>query len=120
VKLFISYARLDGADLAQRLKQDLSAKGADVWRDKERLRGGDPWRREIEVAIDGSGAVVAVVSKGSNDSEVCRAELASQVAGRMTATSRHRVGAYAGRAHGLRQWRGGDGGLPACGFCVFR
>jgi hypothetical protein len=75
VKLFISYARLDGADLAQRLEQDLSAKGDDVWLDKERLRGGDPWRREIEVAIDGSGAVVAVVSKGLYNSEVCRAEL---------------------------------------------
>jgi TIR domain len=47
-RVFISYARRDGADLAQRLQKDLAAKGIDVWLDKNRLLGGASWTNEIE------------------------------------------------------------------------
>lgn len=48
--VFISYARKDGAELAQRLQRDLTAKGFDVWLDTPRIRGGAGWTDEIERA----------------------------------------------------------------------
>jgi hypothetical protein len=39
-RVFISYARKDGAKLAQRLKKDLQAKGFDAWLDTNRISGG--------------------------------------------------------------------------------
>src|SRR5438874_13666277 len=72
--VFISYARKDGAQLAQRLQADLSAKGFDVWLDTQRLHGGASWTDEIERAIDRSRVVLALLTPGSYASEMCRAE----------------------------------------------
>jgi predicted esterase len=52
-KVFISYARRDGANLAQRLQADLSAQGFDAWLDTQRIAGGASWTKEIEQALDG-------------------------------------------------------------------
>ena len=40
-RVFISYARKDGAALAERLHQDLTNEGFVVWLDVERLAAGD-------------------------------------------------------------------------------
>ena len=73
-RLFISYARIDGAELAQRLHEDLRNKGYDVWFDSRRLRGGSTWTTEIEKALDEAECVLALMTSGSYASEICRAE----------------------------------------------
>jgi hypothetical protein len=73
-KIFISYARIDGAELAQRLQGDLRDKGYDAWLDTERIRGGSTWTKEIETAIDDADYVLALLTPGSYASEICRAE----------------------------------------------
>jgi hypothetical protein len=55
-RVFISYARKDGAALAQRLHQDLTDEGFVVWLDVQRLTGGDIWRQEIAEAISAEGS----------------------------------------------------------------
>jgi hypothetical protein len=49
-RVFISYARKDGAALAKKLHQDL-ATWFDIWFDTQRLTAGDIWSREIEDVI---------------------------------------------------------------------
>jgi TIR domain/NB-ARC domain len=73
-RVFISYARKDGADLAQRLHEDLTDEGFAVWLDVERLTAGDVWRDEIEQAIDRADVSLALLSAGSYTSDVCRVE----------------------------------------------
>src|SRR5271157_3276355 len=73
-RVFISYARKDAAQLAQRLQQGLSEQGVDAWLDTQRLAGGAAWTSEIERAIDASQVVLALMTPGSYVSEICRAE----------------------------------------------
>src|SRR5262245_21477929 len=73
-KAFISYARKDGAALAQRLQKDLTAKGFDVWLDTKRITVGATWTREIEQALDACKVALALLTPGSYVSEICRAE----------------------------------------------
>src|SRR5271166_2160268 len=73
-KVFISYARIDGAELAQRLQGDLRNQGYDAWLDKQRIRGGSSWTKEIETALDEADFVLALLTPGSYASEICRAE----------------------------------------------
>jgi hypothetical protein len=73
-RVFISYAHRDGAQLAERLANDLKALACDVWLDIERLKGGDRWTMSIERALEGSDVVLALLSDGSFISETCRAE----------------------------------------------
>src|SRR2546428_13436180 len=74
LRVFISYAHTDGVDLAQRLHGDLRAREIDAWLDAARLGGGAVWSREIEQALDASQVVLALVSHGSYESDICRAE----------------------------------------------
>ena len=73
-RVFISYARKDGATLAQRLQNDLATQGFDAWLDTQRLRGGATWTREIEVALDHAQYVLVLLTHGSYISEICRSE----------------------------------------------
>src|SRR5712692_2500531 len=73
-RVFISYARKDGAELAQRLQRDLSKESLDVWLDTRRIAGGATWTTEIEENIDRSRVVLALLTPGSYRSEICRAE----------------------------------------------
>jgi len=72
--IFISYARKDGAHLAQRLQRDLSEVGFDAWLDTQHIAGGATWTTEIERALDTSHVVLALMTPGSYLSEICRAE----------------------------------------------
>ena len=74
LKVFISYARKDGAALAQRLQADLGATGFDAWLDTQRLAGGTTWTSEIEHAIDTSDVLLALLTAASYVSEICRAQ----------------------------------------------
>ncbi len=71
--IFVSYA-CDGAELAQRLQSDLSREGFDVWLDRRRLEGGGAWSLEIEQEIDAREITVALLTPGSYESALCRAE----------------------------------------------
>jgi len=73
--LFISYARVDGKALAERLEADLCEREHVPWRDRAEIDGGDDWSREIERAIDDCDGLVALLTKGAYDSRICRAEV---------------------------------------------
>src|SRR5438552_3519606 len=72
-RIFVSYARRDGAELAVRLRKDLTAAGFEVWLDSERIGGGASWTVEIEKGIDWAQVVLALL-EGAYTSEICRAE----------------------------------------------
>jgi hypothetical protein len=44
-RIFVSYARKDGAELALRLQQDLTAQHFETWLDKQRIDGGTSWTK---------------------------------------------------------------------------
>jgi hypothetical protein len=73
-RIFVSYAHKDGMQLAQRLQRDLSTEGLDVWVDTERLHGGATWTVEIDRALELSQVVLALLTPGSYESDLCRAE----------------------------------------------
>jgi hypothetical protein len=73
-RVFISYARKDGAALAQRLQKDLNDQGFEAWLDKQRIAGGAVWTKAIESALDQAEYVVALLTQGSYVSEIYRAE----------------------------------------------
>ena len=73
-RVFISYARKDGATLAKRLQEDLTKQGFDPWLDTQRIEGGATWTTKIEDALDDAQYVLALLTPGSYVSEICRAE----------------------------------------------
>jgi WD40 repeat protein len=72
--LFISYAHADGNDVASRLAADLEASGFDVWWDRHRLKPSASWTVGIEDGIDHADVVLALLSRASYTSDICRAE----------------------------------------------
>src|SRR5271166_3053409 len=74
LRVFLSYARKDGAALAQRLQKDLKERGFDAWLDAQRIKGGATWTTDIEHALDKAEFVLALMTPGSYVSEICRAE----------------------------------------------
>ena len=74
MRVFLSYARRDGAVAAARLHADLTARGFEVWQDIREITGGASWTREIEDGIDQADAVLALLTTGSYRPEICRAE----------------------------------------------
>jgi hypothetical protein len=76
LRVFISYARRDGATLAQRLQTDVTMEGFDAWLDTppQRIAGGAVWSTEIERKIDTRPVTLALLSPGSYACEICRAE----------------------------------------------
>jgi hypothetical protein len=74
LRIFISHAHRDGKDLARRLQQSLESSGFHIWLDRQRLSGGSSWTTAIEVALDRSDVVLALLTSGSYTSDLCRAE----------------------------------------------
>lgn len=73
-QVFISYRREDGREFSRRLRDDLRGRGHDGWLDDE-IRPGQLWTSTIEHAIDGSDAVVAVLSTDYHQSRIARMEI---------------------------------------------
>ncbi|MBL8161414.1 MAG: TIR domain-containing protein [Anaerolineae bacterium] len=75
-KVFISYARRDGLDHAERLEEALNQAGIPTWRDK---RGLDPWQdftSQIEDAInEASHVVVCLTPDSKRDDSFVRREI---------------------------------------------
>ncbi len=74
MEVFISYARADGRELADRLFADLETRGNQPWLDRVGIEGGVNWSREVENAIDRCQFLLALLSPGSFESDICRGE----------------------------------------------
>src|SRR5436305_3560853 len=61
ISLFISYAHADSA-FVDRLEADLQKQGFDPWVDRERLKGGQRWRRELQDAVKRAQVLLLVLS----------------------------------------------------------
>jgi TIR domain len=72
-RLFVSYSRKDLA-FAERLSEALGALGFNVWVDLKGIRPSEEWMTAIQTAIEGSDAVVFVVSPDSVDPTSFRAQ----------------------------------------------
>lgn len=72
--LFISYARKDGMQLADRLHRDLAQQGYETWLDRPGIHPGEGWALAIEQAIDTTDGLLALLTKGSYTSQICRGE----------------------------------------------
>ncbi|MCB9453475.1 MAG: TIR domain-containing protein [Anaerolineaceae bacterium] len=67
-QIFISYSRQD-ARFATQLAEALSQSGLEVWIDLQDIHAGSRWSDSIQQGLDGSDAMVLIVSPGSMASE---------------------------------------------------
>jgi hypothetical protein len=56
------------------LKTVLVKAGFNVWLDTEQIAGGKSWSKEIEAALNACHALIAVITRSSYESDICRAE----------------------------------------------
>jgi hypothetical protein len=68
-RIFISYAREDGAPLAQELANRLRAQEHKVFLDVESIRGGAQWKKELKKYVNWSDILVVLVTPCSNESD---------------------------------------------------
>src|SRR5438105_7131101 len=61
ISLFISYAHADSA-FVDRLEADLQKQGFDPWVDRQRLKGGQRWRRALQDAVKRAQVLLIVLS----------------------------------------------------------
>src|SRR3954447_21330933 len=73
-RVFVSYARRDGAEIAAGLRQRLAAEGVPLWQDLVAMQGGQDWWRQIQQAVDKAEYLVLVLTPGALASETCRRE----------------------------------------------
>ena len=77
LRIFLSYGHDANEELVVRIKTDLEKHGHDVWFDKNEIKFGDEWRREITDGILQSNRVLFFLSKYSTrDPGVCLDEIA--------------------------------------------
>ena len=71
LRIFISYGHDEYASFAQKLKDDLMARGHEVWFDIERLKPGGDWEQYIEEGLDwvaeipGTGRMILIMTPHS-------------------------------------------------------
>ena len=73
-RVFISYKREDSTDFSRRLRDDIGRRGHEPWLD-DQIAPAQLWTEVIEQAIDGSQAVLAVLSANYHLSRVARMEI---------------------------------------------
>src|SRR4051812_18644767 len=73
-RVFVSYARSDGAAIAADLRQRLAAEGVSLWQDLVAMEGGQDWWRQIQAAVDKAEYLVLVLTPGALTSATCRRE----------------------------------------------
>jgi predicted ATPase/DNA-binding CsgD family transcriptional regulator len=61
ISIFISYSQADSAFI-DRLEADLRKLGFDAWVDRQRLKGGQRWRRELQEAVKRAQMLLIVLS----------------------------------------------------------
>src|SRR3954452_8200744 len=73
-RIFVSYARRDGREMAADLRARLAAQGFSLWQDLADMEGGRDWWRQITEAVDGVEHVLLVTTPAALASEVVRRE----------------------------------------------
>ena len=81
-KVFISYARKDGKDVAEFLHDRLSGCGFDLWADKYDLAVGDDFPGAISKALDEADVFIIVISQDALQSEWVNDEINMAMAAR--------------------------------------
>jgi hypothetical protein len=71
LKVFLSYARADGAGAGETLRQQVTQMGFTVWQDTEQMRGGQPWQGQLDHALRQVDALLALLTPGYLASPVC-------------------------------------------------
>src|SRR5437588_2026479 len=61
INIFISYSHSD-SDFVDRLDVDLRQQGFATWMDRQRLAGGQRWRRELQEAVERAQVLLIVLS----------------------------------------------------------
>ena len=69
MRVFICYARADGAEIAGQLHARLKELGADPWVDVESIPPGASWNRSIDTAIAACDVFVVVLTRAAVDSD---------------------------------------------------
>src|SRR5215472_964271 len=75
ISLFISYSHADSAFVDQ-LEADLHQQGFETWVDRQRLAGGQRWRRELQEAVEGCQVLLIVLSPDAIASQNVQIEYA--------------------------------------------
>jgi len=73
-KVFISYSRRD-IDVVEEIVSQLEAEGIEVWLDREDIKPGQQWRRQIVEGIDTAEAFILNLSPNSGASDNVLKEL---------------------------------------------
>jgi hypothetical protein len=76
-RIFISYSRRDGAELARELRAQLETEDLSVWQDLVALEGGEDWWTQIERALRSKDLqhFILVVSPAALESAVVKQEI---------------------------------------------
>ena len=74
MQVFISHAAKD-RELATRLLIQLSQAGFPVWNAAEEIGPGDNWAKKTGEALDESDIMIALITRGSLESESLRADI---------------------------------------------
>src|SRR6185369_480889 len=74
VKIFLSYARIDGTQSSGRLSSELRQAGFIVWRDLENLEGGQAWKDQLRNALRLVDTVLVLLTPHSVESPFVRWE----------------------------------------------
>src|SRR5215213_6911780 len=72
--VFISYARSDGEEFADRLRQRLESEGIPLWQDRVGMEGGRDWWLQITEALDQVEFMALVITPNALNSDTVRKE----------------------------------------------
>jgi hypothetical protein len=76
IRIFISYARRDGAEIANEVRRVLQSYGhLSVFLDEHDLQPGEQWRKELLVGLSQGSAMFAIVTDAYASRAWCREEL---------------------------------------------
>jgi WD40 repeat protein len=73
-RVFISYARSDGEELAREVRQRLEREGISVWQDRVKMEGGRDWWLQITEALNLVEFMVLVMTPAALKSEIVHKE----------------------------------------------
>ena len=74
--IFISYSHKN-KEFVDKLAMQLVARNVNIWLDRWELNIGDSLIDKVQEAVDGSSALLVILSKASTESEWCKKELSS-------------------------------------------
>lgn len=73
-RVFVSYARSDGEDLARSIREGLEKEGLSVWQDRVKMQGGRDWWLQIVEALNQVEFMALVMTPAAMQSKIVRKE----------------------------------------------